>query len=389
MNQLPEPNFINRDAEAITNEWIALYEEKSGKVLQPAQIERLMIDTGAYRENLLRIQIQKIAKENLLSYAPLDILEHIGEPLGVKKLLANCALTTLRFAVDEALEFDYIIPKGTEVETKDGLFVFETKADGILREGDLFVDVDAICETAGIAGNNYILKSINNLITPLSYISNVENTVVSYGGADDEDVENLRERIRQAPESFSNAGSKGAYKYHTLSAHQSITDVAILSPTPGVVEVYPLTKTGNPTADILEIVQAYLSDDKVRPLTDLVRVKSPEKIEFELKANITLFTDADSTSVMTTINAKLNEYKVALSEKLGKDVVMTQIISILNSVYGVFKVELRIASRGRSDSEDPFNASNQAITPSDIDILDYQWADLKNFEITIGGYANE
>src|SRR5574344_3173544 len=123
MSNLPEPNFINRDAEAATNEWIALYEQKTGKLLQPAQIERLMINTGAYRENLLRIQIQKIAKANLLSYAPLNILEHIGEPLGVKKLLANCALTTLSFSVDDALEFDYIIPKGTEGETKDGLVV--------------------------------------------------------------------------------------------------------------------------------------------------------------------------------------------------------------------------------------------------------------------------
>ena len=94
MTQLPEPNFIERDADKITQEWIDLYESKSGKVLQPAQIERLMIDSCAYRENLLRIKIQEIAKENLLSYAPLEILEHIGEPLGVTKLLADCATTT-------------------------------------------------------------------------------------------------------------------------------------------------------------------------------------------------------------------------------------------------------------------------------------------------------
>ena len=65
----------------------------------------------------------------------------------------------------------------------------------------------------------------------------------------------------------------------------------------------------------------------------------------------------------------MSEYKIALAEKLGKDVICTQIISILNSVYGVFKVDLT--------------------TPVDIDILDYQWADLKTFDITIGGYANE
>ena len=73
MTQLPEPNFIDRDPELITKEWVELYEKKSGKVLQPAQIERLMVDIGAYRETILRMKIQETAKQNLLSYAPLDI----------------------------------------------------------------------------------------------------------------------------------------------------------------------------------------------------------------------------------------------------------------------------------------------------------------------------
>ena len=33
MTQLPEPNFIERDPDIITKEWITAYEEKSGKVL--------------------------------------------------------------------------------------------------------------------------------------------------------------------------------------------------------------------------------------------------------------------------------------------------------------------------------------------------------------------
>ena len=370
MTQLPEPNFIERDPDVVTKEWIAAYEEKSGKVLQPAQIERLMIDVGAYRETVLRMKIQETAKQNLLSYAPLDILEHIGEPLGVSKLLANCSLTTLKFSVDDALDFDFKIDAGCEVETKDGLFIFQTTEAVTLKAGETSITAEAICETPGSASNNYTLGSINNLITPLSYISTVENITVTSGGADDEDAASLRERIRQAPEKFSNAGSRGAYRYHTLSAHQSITDVAINSPSPGVVNIYPLTKDGNPTEEILKIVQTYLSDDKVRPLTDKVQVISPEKKDFSIKATIFLYKDADEISVMTTIDAKLNEYKISLSEKLGKNVIKTQIIAILNSVYGVFKVEIQ--------------------TPAaDMEISESQWANLVDFEIEMGGYADE
>ena len=91
--------IIAKNGDVVTKEWIAAYEEKSGKVLQPAQIERLMIDVGAYRETVLRMKIQETAKQNLLSYAPLEVLEHIGEPFGVTKLLANYSRTTLKFSV--------------------------------------------------------------------------------------------------------------------------------------------------------------------------------------------------------------------------------------------------------------------------------------------------
>ena len=369
MTQLPEPNFISRNPDTITKEWIERFEEKSGKVLQPAQIERLMIDVGAYRETVLRMEIQETAKKNLLSYAPLDILKHIGEPLGVEQLLASSSITTLKFSLDNALDFNFTIPQGTEVETKDGLFVFITNQDVVINEGELSVSVKATCETTGAASNNYIIGSINNLITPLSYISKVENITISSGGADDENADNLRDRIRQAPEKFSNAGSRGAYRYHTLSAHQSIIDVAITSPSPGTVNIYPLTLDGNPSQQVLDIVLNYLSDDKVRPLTDRVQVLSPIKRDFNIQATIYLYKDADETSVLTTITAKLEEYKNQLSEKLGKSVIKTQIITILNSVYGVFKVVVDL--------------------PDDIEIQENEWANLVNYEINVGGYANE
>lgn len=56
---IAEPDFIDRDPAQITSEMIAQYEEASGKKLYPAQAERLLIDLFAYRENLVRIAIQR------------------------------------------------------------------------------------------------------------------------------------------------------------------------------------------------------------------------------------------------------------------------------------------------------------------------------------------
>ncbi len=370
MTQLPEPDFIERDPETITNEWIALYEEKTGTTLQPAQIERTIIDVGAYRETLLRIGIQETAKSNLLNYAPIDVLKHLGQLVGVNQLEATYSQTTLKFTLEEALDFDLTISKGTEIETKDGKYIFTTDEDCVILEGELEVTVGATSTTAGTLPNDYELDSINSLLTPLGYIDSVTNIVVSFGGIDEEDVESLRERIRLAPESFSNAGSVGAYEFHTLSANQTIIDVSVESSSPGVVDIYPLTSSGNPSAEILAIVQDYLSDEKIRPLTDYVQVLSPTRVDFSIKAKIYIYIDSDSATVQETIENKLVEYKETLALQLGKSVILTQIIAILNAIYGVYKVEL----------VDPVG---------DIEISNSEWANLENYEVTIEGVANE
>ena len=368
--QLPEPNFIERDADKITQEWVNLYEEKTGKKLQEAQIERLLIDVGAYRENLLRIKIQEVAKSNLLTYAPMEVLEHLAELVGVKKLDGKYAKTTIKFEIDELLNFDIPIPKGTEIETEDGKYIFATDDDVNILAGTLSTTVSATCEITGEGANGYEIGKITNLLTPLSYdVDIVQNTEVSDGGANEESADSLRERIRLAPESFSNAGSKGAYKFHTLSAHQSVTDVEVLSTEAGVVDIYPLTTNGNPTPEMIRIISDYLSADKVRPLTDKVIVHVPERIDFNIIANIILYSNADSDSVQKLINQRLTEYKTEMSSKLGKDIVPTQIIAILNSVYGVYKVEL--------------------LSPAYQVLSNNQWANLVSFNITIGGRAHE
>ncbi len=103
--------------------------------------------------------------------------------------------------------------------------------------------------------------------------------------------------------------------------------------------------------------------------TDYVQVLSPEKIDFDILVNVILYLDADEETVLTSISEKLEEYKLTLSSALGKDVIQTQIITIINSVYGVFKVELE--------------------SPEDIEISEFQWANLENYSITVGGYEDE
>lgn len=396
---LPEPNFINRDVSKITQEMIAKYEQDTGKTLQPAQQERLMIDLIAYRENLIRIAIQEAAKQNLVNYATYPMLDYLGELVGVPRLEPQYSKTTVRFLMNETKTYVVDIPAGTQVESKDGKVIFSTINNATIPIGQLYIDIPVQSDVSGEIGNNYLAGEINSLVSNnLTDIDSVSNTIITSGGAEEENDDPYRERIKKAPEQFSTAGSRGAYEFLAKSAHQDIIDVAVIRPqtlasvsyrisgidytaqegvagtiegthitsgsidyTTGemelvfdqpasnvtctippaaTVKVYPLTKYGNPSTIIKNAVNDMLNAESKRPLTDNVIVEDPIKVDFSILTEVTLFDYADEIIVKAEIEEKLAAYAADLKTKLGKDIVPAQIISIILSVSGVYNATL-------------------------------------------------
>ena len=343
LKTLPEPVFIETDFQQIISEIITSWEAITGVKLQPAQVERIILDVIAYRENILRLVINEVAKQNLLAFAKGEKLDHLGALLGVKRLPARPAITTLKFEFQEPLPQTLVIPKGTQVRSFDGKVVFQTKEEVIAQTGSEWIEIQAECTIPGAIGNGYEIGTINELINPLPYVSRVYNSAVTYGGADVEDDEHFRERIRLAPETFSNAGSKGAYIYWAKTAHQDIVDVEVESPAPGVVNIYPLLKGGViPSEDILNLVYDTLSADKRRPLTDKVQVIAPEVVYFDIDVQLYLYKNymALANSIKAEAEKRLMDYAEKLKNKLGMDVVPEQIINLLQSIPGVYRVVL-------------------------------------------------
>lgn len=299
---LTEPDFIERDADKITAEMIAKYEADTGKTLYPAQAERLLIDLWAYREMLVRVAVQEAAKQNLVAFAREPMIDYLGELVGVYRLAAQPATTTLQFSVDEALAIDVLIPAGTRVSASDSV-IFATDTDVVLKAGLLLVNVTATCTEPGTAGNGWQPAQVSQLLDEIDNVNLlVSNLMASSGGSEQEDDDRLRERIRLAPESFTNAGSRGAYRFHAMQAHPNIVDVAVL-PVPGTVDLYPLLSTGLPDGGVLTLVESFCSDEKVRPLTDTVRAKTPVKVDYTIEARITIYRDQDARSVKMPLTA--------------------------------------------------------------------------------------
>lgn len=158
-----------------------------------------------------------------------------------------------------------------------------------------------------------------------------------------EDDERLRSRIRLAPEHFSVAGPRLAYRYHAMSADAAVLDVAVRSPEPGVVVLHPLGSIGGasvmPSSDLKARVLAAASAEDVRPLCDTVRVEDPEDAPYTVSARLTVFADRDAETVREAAEAAVTAFCATQSRSLGNDIARSALIAALH-VAGVKRVIL-------------------------------------------------
>ncbi len=204
---LPPPVFVNDadglDPNLILADMIAEFEAASGRTLQPAQVERLLINLYAYRESLVRNAIQYAAEQNLLAFASFPMLDYLGQLLSVNRLASQPALTTLQFTLTGALTVPFTIAAGTLIGTSDGQFAFATTATISIAAGATTGSVAAAATAPGAAANGYLTGQVNVQLKPNALIASVTNTNTTTGGSAPETDDHLRTRIQAAPNQFS------------------------------------------------------------------------------------------------------------------------------------------------------------------------------------------
>ena len=108
-----------------------------------------------------------------------------------------------------------------------------------------------------------------------------------------------------------------------------------------MVNVYPLLKGGvTPSKEVISLVEETLNADKVRPLTDKVQVLPPEPVNFDI--NVDLYVYKGYTPLVNSIKAeaegRFKVYADKLKNKPGMDIVPEQIVDLLQSIFGVYRV---------------------------------------------------
>lgn len=171
-------------------------------------------------------------------------------------------------------------------------------------------------------------------------ISPADNAAIPPIPAVYESDEDYRYRIQLSLEGLSTAGPEGAYIFHALSADGLVLDASAVSPTPGEVVITVLSRTGNgaPSSELLATVEAALSAEGVRPLTDYVQVQAASIVNYQVEATLHFFAGPDRAVIMANAQAAIEAY-VAGQHRLGMDVTLSGIYAALHQP-GVQRVDL-------------------------------------------------
>lgn len=226
-------DLVMTDAGDLYDRAIRAAEQAVGEPLFPFDERRIFIE--AILAVILPVSnaIQDAARQVMLRFAKGEVLDALGERLGVTRLAGIASVCTFRFSLDAPRKYAIVIPKWTHARGDDEVY-FATDRDAIIEAGETSVDVEATCTAPGSLGNGYPADSITTMVEQIAYVNKVTNLDETHGGDDgetydDEGDERFRERIRLAPESLSVAGPREAYEYWAKTADAGISDVKAIS----------------------------------------------------------------------------------------------------------------------------------------------------------------
>lgn len=341
LKSLPEIVFVDADASKIESYILSEYEKITDRNLAKGDPVRLFLLTIAAVIVLLLNKINETGKQNLLRYATGSNLDHLGALIGVERTAAKAASTTIQVTLSTKLGAAALMPAGTRFTAGDNVF-FALDAPLLISAGQLSAVGSATCLETGTKGNGYVAGQLKTLVDPMPYVASVTNLTTSEGGAEIQDDDSYREDIHGAPEQFSVAGPDGAYIYHAKRTSAQITDVAVWSPSAGIVEIRPLMEGGViPGSELLNQVEKTLNDKRIRPLTDKVVVLAPEKVNYSV--SLTYYIDktdeTQANAIRTAVNDAVTAYALWQRSKLGRDINPSELIARVMEA-GVKRVEV-------------------------------------------------
>lgn len=350
IDEYPDISFIDSyTLSRLENDMISWFKEKKKEltgeevVLAAADDRRIILQSAAYFIFQGYMFSDDAGKMGLLKYSRGEYLENLGALKHIYRKKAIGATTTIRFTVKEARGTTTGIPKGIRVTAGDGVY-FTTNEYCEILAGETFVEIGATCNTLGSAGNNYDIGDLAIIVDSVPFVDSVKNITRPENGADIENDDSLRERIYNAPASYSTAGTETAYEYYIREFNTDISDIKVTSPEPCVVRIRYLLEGGKiPGAESINELKEYLEQPSIKPLTDLIEVMAPELVNYDL--NVKYYINQSDKNRAETIQQKvsnaINEYIIWQRSKMGRDINPNELIKRVMAA-GAKRIEITV-----------------------------------------------
>lgn len=326
---IPEIEFFDKDPQQLIADFKFMYEHQSGETITKASPVYNFITTIAAVIVLQRQQFDAALKQNFLLYAEDEKLDHLGLMRQTARFDAEGSKVTLEFTLSAAQTSAIIIPAGTRATADNNIF-FALSSPVIIPAGQLKASGAAESIQTGAQSNNIDVGAINILVDRPPFVESVRNIDVSLGGRDIESDEAYRLRLYNAPSTYSTCGPRDAYVYRAKQASSAIGEVTVNTDHAGRVDVYPLLTNGEiPNAAIISLIQRELSEDTVRPLSDLVRVLAPTVVNYDVNLTYYIYTsDAGNVEeIQARVNKAIDDWVLWQRQKIGRDVNVSVLIT--------------------------------------------------------------
>lgn len=334
----PDVSFIDdKTIDDVRGEMVADFEEYMTKAtgtavsLDRASVHRMILYSAAAQIYQAMQYVDRAGKQSLLKYSYSDFLDNLGLLKGVTRNPATAASTTLRFTASAARSTATGIPQGTRVSSSGSVY-FETTEYAEIPAGELTVDVPAVCTDTGTAGNGLVAGELSTIVDPVPYITSVANVTETEGGAEIESDGDLAERIYLAPGAYSTAGPEDGYLYHAKAFSAAIGDVVATSDhDAGQVDIVFIMADGStPGAEMIAGLKEYLSDQKIRPMTDLVTVSAPQEVAYSI--NLTYYINrsdsARAVAIQAAVAQAVEDFKT-WQRTIGRDINPSKLVAMV------------------------------------------------------------
>ena len=299
-----ELHYLTYDPEEMWLEMQMAYYDAGGDILYPGDekdmllraVQSILMQAFAGIDNALRM--------DTLRYAVREYLEIYGEKRNCKyeKATAAKSSVTITFKATGNVE---TIPAG-EVVTADGEVLYKLTSDVLDGGVAQTVTCEVECTRAGAFGNGLLEGTQMQFVTTHEGVESVYCAADASGGQDNEDYEAYRERIRTYGLTSVTTGPAEQYEAAAMAVTSEILDAKARRGRAGVVNVFLRLADSASSAAIISAVEAALTPQSQRPLTDHVVVAEGTAVPYTLNV---LYKVEEGSDVAAALVAAKDEYQ--------------------------------------------------------------------------------